>query len=89
MLKARGNELIAVYSPDSFVADTPSANLIRQVLGAVSNSRRRCWSRSFAAPANAQPARRASDRFMSLLIIDEDHYASKETTVRRAYLGQG
>ena len=35
MLKARGIELIAVDSPDSFVADTPTANLIRQVLGAV------------------------------------------------------
>ena len=36
MLKARGIELVAVDSPDSFVADTPTANLIRQVLGAVS-----------------------------------------------------
>jgi DNA invertase Pin-like site-specific DNA recombinase len=36
MLKARGIELIAVDSPDSFVANTPTANLIRQVLGAVS-----------------------------------------------------
>ncbi len=36
MLKARGIELIAVDSPESFVADTPTANLIRQVLGAVS-----------------------------------------------------
>ena len=36
MLKARGIELVAVDSPDSFVADTPTARLIRQVLGAVS-----------------------------------------------------
>jgi DNA invertase Pin-like site-specific DNA recombinase len=36
LLKARGIELVAVDSPDSFVADTPTANLIRQVLGAVS-----------------------------------------------------
>ena len=36
MLRARGIELIAADSPDSFVADTPTANLIRQVLGAVS-----------------------------------------------------
>lgn len=36
MLKARGIDLIAVDSPDSFVADTPTARLIRQVLGAVS-----------------------------------------------------
>ena len=35
LLKARGIDLIAVDSPDSFVADTPTANLIRQVLGAV------------------------------------------------------
>ncbi|QIO68315.1 recombinase family protein [Rhizobium leguminosarum bv. trifolii] len=36
MLKARGIDLIAVDSPDSFVVDTPTAALIRQVLGAVS-----------------------------------------------------
>ncbi|EPE97329.1 recombinase family protein [Rhizobium grahamii] len=36
MLKARGINLIAADSPDSFVADTPTARLIRQVLGAVS-----------------------------------------------------
>ncbi|WP_376704466.1 recombinase family protein [Mesorhizobium sp. ISC25] len=36
MLKSRGIELIAVDSPDSFVGNTPTANLIRQVLGAVS-----------------------------------------------------
>ena len=36
MLKSRGIELVAVDSPDSFVANTPTANLIRQVLGAVS-----------------------------------------------------
>lgn len=36
MLKARGIDLIAVDSPDSFVGDTPTATLIRQVLGAVS-----------------------------------------------------
>lgn len=36
MLKARGIDLIAVDSPDAFVADTPTARLIRQVLGAVS-----------------------------------------------------
>ncbi|WP_414131556.1 recombinase family protein [Rhizobium jaguaris] len=36
LLKARGIDLIAVDSPDSFVADTPTARLIRHVLGAVS-----------------------------------------------------
>jgi DNA invertase Pin-like site-specific DNA recombinase len=36
MLKARGIDLIATDSPASFLDDTPTARLIRQVLGAVS-----------------------------------------------------
>jgi len=35
MLKERGIELIAAESPHSFIEDTPTARLIRQVLGAV------------------------------------------------------
>jgi DNA invertase Pin-like site-specific DNA recombinase len=35
-LQARGIELIAVDSPEAFLADTPTAVLIRQILGAVS-----------------------------------------------------
>jgi DNA invertase Pin-like site-specific DNA recombinase len=35
MLSARGIALVAVDSPDSFLDDTPTATLIRQVLGAV------------------------------------------------------
>src|SRR4051812_26147262 len=35
MLTERGIELIAVDSPTSFIEDTPTARLIRQVLGAV------------------------------------------------------
>jgi DNA invertase Pin-like site-specific DNA recombinase len=35
-LKAQGVELVAADSPDSFLDDTPTAVLIRQVLGAVS-----------------------------------------------------
>jgi DNA invertase Pin-like site-specific DNA recombinase len=35
MLKARGIELIAADSPTSFQDDTPTAKLIRQVLGAI------------------------------------------------------
>lgn len=35
MLKARGIEIVAADSPDSFVSDTPTATLIRQILGAV------------------------------------------------------
>ncbi len=36
MLQARGINLIAADSPTSFLDDTPTARLIRQVLGAVS-----------------------------------------------------
>lgn len=36
MLRSRGIELIAVDSPESFVTDTPTAELVRQILGAVS-----------------------------------------------------
>ncbi|MGY3123601.1 DNA invertase Pin-like site-specific DNA recombinase [Bradyrhizobium sp. S3.14.4] len=36
MLKARGFDLIASDSPTSFLDDTPTARLIRQVLGAIS-----------------------------------------------------
>jgi DNA invertase Pin-like site-specific DNA recombinase len=35
MLKAKGIELIAADSPDSFLSDGPTATLIRQILGAV------------------------------------------------------
>lgn len=35
MLKAQGIELIAVDAPESFLSDTPTATLIRQILGAV------------------------------------------------------
>jgi DNA invertase Pin-like site-specific DNA recombinase len=36
MLRSQGVELIAADSPDAFLDDTPTARLIRQVLGAVS-----------------------------------------------------
>ena len=35
MLKARGIDIIAADSPTAFVEDTPTATLVRQVLGAV------------------------------------------------------
>jgi DNA invertase Pin-like site-specific DNA recombinase len=35
MLKSRGIELVAADSPDSFLSDTPTAVLVRQILGAV------------------------------------------------------
>jgi DNA invertase Pin-like site-specific DNA recombinase len=36
LLKAQGLALVAVDDPDAFTADTPTARLVRQVLGAVS-----------------------------------------------------
>ena len=36
MLKAQGIALIAADDPDAFTADTPTARLVRQILGAVS-----------------------------------------------------
>jgi DNA invertase Pin-like site-specific DNA recombinase len=36
MLKAQGLTLVAVDDPDAFTVDTPTAKLVRQVLGAVS-----------------------------------------------------
>jgi DNA invertase Pin-like site-specific DNA recombinase len=36
MLKARGIDIIAADSPNAFLDDTPTARLIRQILGAVS-----------------------------------------------------
>lgn len=40
MLKVRGIDLIAADSPTSFLDDTPTARLIRQVFGAVSEFER-------------------------------------------------
>src|SRR3954453_17056178 len=54
MLKERGIELIAADSPTSFIEDTPTARLIRQVLGAVSE-----FDKEIAAPANAAALTRA------------------------------
>jgi DNA invertase Pin-like site-specific DNA recombinase len=36
MLRGRGIDLIAADNPDSFIDDTPTAKLVRQVLGAIS-----------------------------------------------------
>ena len=38
MLKAKGVTLVAASAPTFFVADTPTAVLVRQVLGAVAQS---------------------------------------------------
>jgi DNA invertase Pin-like site-specific DNA recombinase len=42
MLRARGIDLIAADSPTSFLDDTPTARLIRQVLGAALSSKKQC-----------------------------------------------
>jgi DNA invertase Pin-like site-specific DNA recombinase len=36
LLKAQGFSLIAADDPDAFIADTPTASMVRQILGAVS-----------------------------------------------------
>lgn len=36
MLKAKGIQLVAVDSPESFISDTPTAVMVRQILGSVS-----------------------------------------------------
>ena len=53
MLKSRGITLIAADKPDAFLDDGPTATLIRQVLGAASQLKSRCWSQSSAAPVSA------------------------------------
>ena len=59
MLKARGVELIAVDRPDSFLDDTPTANLIRQVLGAVSEFEKAMLVAKLKVPGSASAGRRA------------------------------
>jgi hypothetical protein len=59
MPKEQGIELIAADKPDAVLDDTPTANLIRQVLGAGPSSRRPWWSRSSRARGTANAARPA------------------------------
>ena len=47
MLRARGIDLIPASSPTFFVEDTPTAVLVRQVLGAVAQFERRSQSPSW------------------------------------------
>ncbi len=49
-LKALGTTLIAADSPQSFLDDTPTSKLIRQILGAVSESTRRWLSPNSRVP---------------------------------------
>jgi len=53
LLKSRGIELIAADSPDSFLSDTPTAAMVRQILGAVAQ---------FEKTALVQKLRKARDR---------------------------
>jgi DNA invertase Pin-like site-specific DNA recombinase len=53
MLKGRGIELIAADKPDAFLDDTPTATLIRQVLGAVSQFEKAMLVREAARRARA------------------------------------
>jgi DNA invertase Pin-like site-specific DNA recombinase len=53
LLQAQGIELVAVDSPDSFVSDTPTAIMVRQILGAV---------RQFEKAATVLKLRAARDR---------------------------
>jgi DNA invertase Pin-like site-specific DNA recombinase len=41
MMKKAGIELIPVDAPDFFTDPTPTAEMVRQILGAVASSRRR------------------------------------------------
>lgn len=53
MLKAKEVSLIAASAPTFFVEDTPTAVLVRQVLGAVAQfERKRLPSRSWRRPAS-------------------------------------
>jgi hypothetical protein len=58
-LRDRGITLIASDDPDAFIADTPTANLIRQVLGAVSEFQK---AELVAKLAGARARKRANDK---------------------------
>ena len=62
MLKARGMTLIAASAPMHFVEDTPTATLVRQVLGAVAEFEKTTLVAKLALPGGAsasRPARRS------------------------------
>jgi hypothetical protein len=59
MLKAKGISLVAASAPTYFIEDTPTAVLVRQVLGALS-SRRRLLSQSWRPHTGASGEGRKS-----------------------------
>jgi DNA invertase Pin-like site-specific DNA recombinase len=62
MLKVRGVTLIAASSPMHFIEDTPTARLVRQVLGAIAEFKKRRWSPNWRprVGANGRPASRST-----------------------------
>ena len=75
-LRDRGITLIASDDPDAFTADTPTANLIRQVLGAVSEFQK---AELVAKLAGARARKRATDKNYR-----EGRKPAPEATQRRA-----
>jgi len=61
-LKNLGVALIPASAPEHFLEETPTAVLVRQVLGAMLSSRKRPPSPSLRRLASASEARRASAR---------------------------
>ena len=61
MLKARGVTLIAADKPDAFLDDTPTATMVRQILGVVSQFEKAMLVSKLPAraSASAQPASRS------------------------------
>ena len=60
-LRERGVDLIAADSPAAFIDDTPTSKMIRQLLGVISEFRKRAWSPSWPAQGAASaplPARK-------------------------------
>lgn len=59
MLKGRGIDLVAVVHPESFTADTPTAVMVRQILGAVHQFQRTVLVSQLRAARERKRATRA------------------------------
>ena len=59
LLKKRGIELIPVDAPDHFTNDTPTAKMVRQILGSVAEFEKTSLVRSCVAPATVSRSRPA------------------------------
>ena len=60
MLKGRGIDLVAVNHPESFTADTPTAVLVRHILGAVHQSQRAVLKSQLRAARDRKAATEAT-----------------------------